>query len=99
MTEVFDDIRALIGASEGDRESIERTLTDGYAHALLLEAEKWRLEKQIAEMAAGLQRGDTAKKARELSELAKRLDGNANDLVRLRGLLAELRAHAQGARA
>jgi|SRR5437588_8504993 len=98
MTELHDEINALMRTSTRDLDAIERTLTDGYAQALSLEAEKWRLEKRIAEVAQGLQRGDTAKKARELSALAKRLDGNADDLVQLRGLLSELRRHADGVR-
>ena len=98
MTELLDQIHALMRASTCDLDTIERTLTDGYAHALSLEAEKWRLEKRIAEVAQGLQRGDTAKKAQELSTLAKRLDGNADDLVHLRALLSELRRHADDVR-
>ena len=94
MTELFEQINALMSAATRDLDTIERTLTDGYAHALSLEAEKWRLEKRISEVAQSLQRGDTAKKAQELSALAKRLDGNAGDLVQLRGLLSELRRHA-----
>jgi hypothetical protein len=98
MTELFDEINALMHTSAQDLDAIERTLTDGYAHALSLEAEKWRIEKRISEVAQSLQRGDTAKKARELVTLAKRLDGNAGDLSQLRGLLAQLRAHADGVR-
>lgn len=98
MTELFEQINALMRTETRDLETIERTLTDGYAHALALEGEKWRLEKRIAEVAQTLQRGDTAKKAEELSTLAKRLDGNAGDLVRLRGLLSELRRHADDVR-
>ena len=98
MTELFDQINALMRGRARDLDTIERTLTDGYAHALSLEAEKWRLEKRISEVAQSLQRGDTAKKAEELSTLAKRLDGNAGDLVELRGLLSELRRHADDVR-
>jgi predicted nucleic acid-binding Zn-ribbon protein len=98
MTELFDEIDTLMRSPEPDLNALERTLTDGYAHALSLEAEKWRIEKRISEVAQSLHRGDTAKKARELSALAKRLDGNADDLARLRSLLAQLRAHADGVR-
>jgi predicted nucleic acid-binding Zn-ribbon protein len=98
MTELIDEINALMRSATRDLSTIERTLTDGYAQALSLEAEKWRIEKRISEVAQTLQRGDTAKKARELSTLAKRLDGNAADLTRLRGLLSQLRAHADGVR-
>lgn len=98
MTELFEQIRSLIGESTRDLDRIERTLTDGYAHALSLEAERWRLEKRLAEVAQGMQRGDTAKKARELSTLAKRLDGNHGDLTALRGILSDLRRHADDVR-
>ena len=98
MTELLDAINALMRTSTRDLDAIERTLTDGYAHALSLEAERWRIEKRISEVAQSLQRGDTAKKARELSALAKRLDGNADDLSQLRGLLSQLRTHADGVR-
>lgn len=98
MTDLFEQINALMRTKARDLETIERTLTDGYAHALALEAERWRLEKRIAEVAQTLQRGDTAKKAQELTALAKRLDGNAGDLGQLRGVLSELRRHADDVR-
>jgi hypothetical protein len=98
MTELFEQINALIRASARDLDAIERTLTDGYAEALSLEAEKWRLQKRIAEVAQGIQRGDTVKKARELSTLAKRLDGNDGDLTKLRAVLGDLRRHADDVR-
>ena len=98
MTELFDKINALIDASTRDLDQIEHTLTDGYAHALSLEGERWRLERRLSEVAQSLQRGDLAKKAMELSTLAERLDGNARDLVKLRARLADLRRHADGVR-
>jgi hypothetical protein len=98
MTELNEQINAMLVASDRDLDAIERTLTDGYAHALSLEAERWRLEKRMAEVAQGIQRGDTAEKARELADLSKRLDGNEGDLVALRSLLADLRRHADGVR-
>ena len=98
MTELLEQINALISAPTRDLETIERTLTDGYAHALSLEAEKWRLEKRINEVAQSLQRGDTAKKARELATLANRVEGSVGDLTTLRSLLADLRRHADAVR-
>ena len=98
MTDLLDRIQALISASARDLDQIERTLTDGYAHALSLEAEKWRVQKRIAEVAQGLQRGDVAKKARELSSLSETLDGHDGSLTTLRGLLADLRRHADDIR-
>jgi predicted nucleic acid-binding Zn-ribbon protein len=98
MTELLEQINALISAPTRDLETIERTLTDGYAHALTLEAETWRLEKRIKEVAQSLQRGDTAKKARELASLANSVEGHVGDLQTLRSVLAELRRHADAVR-
>ena len=98
MTELLEQINALISAPARDLETIERTLTDGYARALSLEAEKWRLEKRINEVAQSLERGDTAKKARELATLANRVEGSIDDLTALRTRLAELRRHADAVR-
>ena len=98
MTELLDKINALIEGSTRDLDQIEHTLTDGYAQALSLEGERWRLEKRISEVAQNLQRGDLAEKAVELSTLAQRLDGNADDLVKLRALLGDLRRRADDVR-
>jgi predicted nucleic acid-binding Zn-ribbon protein len=98
MTELLDQIRALISDDADDLDQIERTLTDGYAHALSLEAERVRIERRIAEVAQGIQRGDTAKKARELASLSQRLDGAGVDLTTLRSALGELRRHASDVR-
>jgi hypothetical protein len=98
MTELYEQITTLISAPTRDLEKIERTLTDGYAHALFLEAENWRLEKRIGEVAQGLRRGDTAEKVDELSTLARRVDVNIGDLAELRSKLADLRRHADTVR-
>jgi len=98
MSELLEKIKALMSAPARDLETIERTLSDGYAQALSLEAEKWRLEKRINEVAQSLERGDTAQKARELAVLANRVEGNVGDLVALRSVLAELRRHADAIR-
>ena len=84
MTSLLDEIRSLIDAPTVDRDHVERTLTDGYAHALSLETERTRLEKQLS---AVMQAGDS----NEITALAKRLDGNAGELSSLRAILAQLR--------
>lgn len=98
MTELLDQIRALLGGSTRDIDQIERTLTDGYAHALTLEAEKARLERRLTEVAHGMQRGNTAKNAREITELTQKIDCKSDRLVLLRGMLGDLRRHAEGVR-
>ena len=98
MTDLLEQISALLGASTRDLDQLEHTLTDGYAQALSLEAEKWRLEKRLAEVAQGIESGDTAEKARELTSLTKRLDGNHDDLALLRSLLGQLRRHVDDVR-
>jgi chromosome segregation ATPase len=99
ITELIERIAALISGSKRDLDSIERTLTDGYAHALSLEAERQRLERRLAEVAQQLQAGDPGPKTQELSRLAERLGGNADELQALRGRLSELRRHADEIRA
>jgi hypothetical protein len=54
MTELLDRISGLIGAPERDSELLERTLTDGYARALALEAEQQRLQRELAAAEAEL---------------------------------------------
>ena len=88
MTSLLDEIHSLIDAPSVDRDHLERTLTDGYAHALSLETERSRLEKRVN---AVMQTGNSAEKAQELTALAKRLDGNAGELSRLREVLAQLK--------
>jgi hypothetical protein len=54
MTELLERITDLIDAPERDFELLERTLTDGYARALTLEAEQQRLQRQLAAAEAEL---------------------------------------------
>jgi hypothetical protein len=98
MTELLDQITALHGASTRDIDQIERTLTDGYAHALSLEAERWRLEQRVTGLSQGIENGDTASKARELTDVAKRLESISVELTQLRDALADLRRHADDVR-
>jgi tRNA C32,U32 (ribose-2'-O)-methylase TrmJ len=98
MIDVLEKIQAILRANTRDLDQIERTLTDGYAQALSLEAERFRLERRLTEVAHGLERGDAETKAHELRSLAARLDGNSGELRTLRGVLADLRRHADGVR-
>ena len=77
---------------------LERTLTDGYAYALELESERWRLEQRMSELTGELDGGDQELKARELALLSDRLAKNASTLSGLRGTLTRLRAHTSATR-
>jgi len=97
-TDLLDRISALLGDSTRDRAQIEDTLTDGYAEALSLEAEGSRLERRVAVLSQEIEQGDIVSNARELAEVARRLERNGEDLAELRRLLAELRRCADDAR-
>ena len=73
---------------------LERTLTDGYAYALALEAERWRLERRMSELAGEVTDGNHELKAKELAQVSRRLRTNASLLASLRGTLTQLRARA-----
>ena len=75
---------------------LEHTLTDGYARALALEAERNRLQSRVGEIAAAL--GDS-QRTDELAELARRLSATDGALQALRDLLVELRTRARELRA
>jgi hypothetical protein len=94
--DLIAEIRALIASSSHDLELIERTLTVGYASALSMEAEQWRLQKRLGAVAATLERGDLERNAKELSELSKRVERQEATLARLRKLLVQLRAEYSG---
>src|SRR5919205_2521115 len=75
---------------------LEHTLTDGYAEALRLEGERLRLERQIGELAHGV---NGRQQADELRDLAERLRSADEDLASLRGLLQLLQRRVEAARA
>jgi hypothetical protein len=72
---------------------VENKLTDGYAHALALDAERSRLAKRIGALAA-LEGADAEEKARELSSLSQRLAQADVELSSLRRTLAKVRRRA-----
>lgn len=73
---------------------LERTLTDGYAYALALEAERWRLERRMSKLAGEMHEGNQELKAKELAAVSSCLSNNASMLASLRGTLSQLRARA-----
>ncbi len=78
---------------------LERTLTDGYAHALSLEAEQIRLERRMSELAGELNEGNQEQKAQELVQVSRRISRARAELARLRGTLSRLRDRATHVRA
>ena len=79
---------------EAARARFERTLTDGYARAHLLEAEQLRIERRIAKIAGQMRHRDRDVKADELADLSLQLSRTSVDLEHLRKLLAEARRQA-----
>jgi hypothetical protein len=101
---IQDDIRTLleappVGTGAPSLESIEHTLTTGYARALALEAERSRLERRIVEVAGRSRNGTGDDAAAELARLGRLLARADDDLSCLRGLLASLRDRAAEVRA
>ena len=101
---IHDEIRSLLdsppaGAEAPTIDDIEHTLTAGYARALALEAERWRLERRMSELTGELHNGDRELKAKELAQLSSRLSCNESVLSGLRGTLAKLRARTTAVRA
>jgi ABC-type phosphate transport system auxiliary subunit len=78
---------------------IEDTLTEGYAEALALEAERLRLERRLGEVALGADPADADGLAAELAEISQRIRRADGRLAHLRALLRSLRERAREARA
>jgi chromosome segregation ATPase len=101
LLEQIDELLASPSSSEEPAmlARLERTLTDGYAHAHALEAERWRLERRMSELAAELHEGNRELKAQELAQVSHRLSMNSVQLEHLRGTLSQLRDRATVVRA
>jgi chromosome segregation and condensation protein ScpB len=89
---LLEEISTLLAADEdgSDPERLERILTDGYARALSLEAERRRLQKQIGELTATAGGGDITSR-QELAALIRRVKRQEGDLGLLRAQLGRLR--------
>jgi chromosome segregation ATPase len=100
---LLDEIDELLAEPAPSREPatlarLERTLTDGYAHALSLEAERARLERRMSELAGELHDGNQEQKAEELVQVSRRISCAGDQIERLRSTLEELRARARAVR-
>jgi hypothetical protein len=85
------EIEDLLSAESPTLARLEDTLTEGYARALAIEAERWRLERRIGEVARE-GRSDVGEELRSLGTQLTRADG---ELLRLRGLLGTLHERAR----
>jgi hypothetical protein len=96
-----DELDALIegppARDQADRARFERTLTDGYASAMSLEAERLKLERRIGEVAAQVSVRNRGAKTEELAELSTQLSETSVDLEHLRERLVKLRRRVSAA--
>lgn len=87
LTILCDRIRVLLDQRHGaPADDVEHTLTDGYARALALEAERLRAERRLQALAGSADHLD------ELNALKRSLNGIDEQLVELRRLLGVLAA-------
>ena len=91
---MLEQIEELLASERPTLARMEDTLTEGYAQALALEAERRRLERRIGEVAreGGSDAGD------ELRTLGSRLTHADGELTKLRTLLGTLHERARRAR-
>jgi ABC-type phosphate transport system auxiliary subunit len=78
------------GARAPSIDTIESTLTDGYAAALALEAERWRIERRLGEVARDVDEVKAHSVTAELAQLSERLETADGELAGLRSLLHSL---------
>jgi hypothetical protein len=95
-----DDIADLLklpekGAGAPSLDTIESTLASGYAAKLALEAERWRIERRLGEVARDAGEVRAHGVAAELAELSDRLESTDGELARLRSLLRKLQGLRQ----
>ena len=86
---------ARVHAASADPPSwpeVENLLTDGYALALELEAERWRIERRMAELALDRARSGGQTEQRSLGARHAKID---DDIGRLRSLLKELQHYGR----
>ncbi len=93
IVELLDLPQTGAGAPALDR--VEDTLTEGYAQALALEAERLRLERTLGDVAREAQNGDASEVANRIAALSQRLTSANGELARLRALLATLHDRAR----
>jgi len=100
---VLQRIEELLGAPASGQAaptlaSMEETLTDGYAEALALEAERSRIERRIGEVARTAEEPVATHVADEIVALGRRLTHADLELGRLRTMLRRLQARTRALR-
>ena len=86
------------GASAPTLARLEETLTDGYAQALALEAERSRIERRIGEVARTVVEPVETHVTDEIVALGRRLTHADLELGRLRTVLLRLQARRRALR-
>jgi len=92
---MVQQIEDLLSRSSPPLDCVEDTLTEGYARALSLEAERLRLERKLCEVAAGA----TPERTAEIRLLGSRLIDADGEIEQLRSLLDTLHERARELRA
>ncbi|MGH2970529.1 MAG: hypothetical protein ACRDLE_00060 [Gaiellaceae bacterium] len=77
---------------------MEETLTEGYAEALALEAERSRIERRIGEVAGRVDEPAASGVTEEIVSLARRLTHAEGELGHLRAMLRRLHARTRALR-
>jgi len=93
---LIEEIRNLLAVPEPEGspvflEHVDATLTAGYAHALQLEGERWRLQRRLGDVAAHSAERHPQNRADEFADVSKKLQATNEELSRLRALLCALR--------
>jgi len=92
---VLEDIRALTSTTAPRLAQVERTLADGYACALGLEATRIRMQRELEGQAAGLSNG-AGHRVEEVAGLARGIARADEELAELRSALVDLAQVARG---
>ena len=95
---VLEDIRTLTTTATPKLDHVERTLADGYACALGIEATRLRMQRELEGSAAGLGRGGARAQVQEVAGLAQGIARADEELAELRAALVELAKTARGLR-
>jgi hypothetical protein len=92
---MVQQIEDLLNHASPTLDCVEDTLTEGYAKALALEAERLRLERKLGEVV----RGATPERTAEIRSLGSRLIDADGEIEHLRSLLGTLHDRARELRA